>query len=251
MSNPVLGATYVLKGLSLITKPGVKRHVIVPLLVNILIFTGLVWLLADQFDRLIDMFLPTLPEWLAWLSYLLWLLFAIMAIIMVFFTFTFVANLIGSPFNPFLSAAVERHLTGKQPESLKSFGEELRGAILGELRKWAYFALWAIPLLIITFVPLVNLAAPFLWFIFGAWMLSIEYMDYPLGNYGLAFPEIRKKIAEKRLLSLGFGSAATVATMIPILNFLVMPVAVAGATAMRVEQYSVKLPAPPGADSNS
>jgi CysZ protein len=249
MSNPVLGASYVLKGLSLITKPGVKRHVIIPLLINIVIFTGLVWLLADQFDRLIDWFLPTLPEWLAWLSYLLWLLFAIMAIIIVFFTFTFVANLIGSPFNPFLSAAVEKHLTGKTPESLKSFAAEAKDAILGELRKWGYFALWAIPLLILTFVPVVNLVAPILWFIFGSWMLSLEYMDYPLGNYGLAFPEIRQKVAERRMLSLGFGSAATVATMIPIMNFLVMPVCVAGATAMRIDHYSLKLPGPKGASS--
>ena len=38
------------------------------------------------------------------------------------------------------------------------------------------------------------------------------------------------------MLSLGFGGAVMLATLIPLFNFLVMPVAVAGATALRVEQ---------------
>jgi CysZ protein len=43
-------------------------------------------------------------------------------------------------------------------------------------------------------------------------------------------------VAKKRFLNLGFGSAVSVATMTPILNFLVMPAAVAGATALWIEQ---------------
>ena len=37
ISNPVTGAGYFFRGLSLINKPGVRRFVIVPLLINILI----------------------------------------------------------------------------------------------------------------------------------------------------------------------------------------------------------------------
>ena len=43
---------------------------------------------------------------------------------------------------------------------------------------------------------------------------------------------------------MGFGSAVTVTTMIPLVNFIIIPVAVAGATAMQVEQFPLKLKAP-------
>lgn len=239
MSNPVGGFGYLLLGLRLLGKPGVKRFVIMPLLINILLFGLLFWLAGDYFDQLVNYLLAQLPGWLAWLSKVLWILFALLAGLIMFFTFSFAANLVGAPFNSYLAAAVEKHLTGSTPVgSERHFWAEFGVMILSELKKWGYYALWAIPLFIISWF--IAPIAPFLWFIFGAWMFSIEYLDYPMGNYGLTFSEIRKQIASKRMMSLGFGSAVTVATMIPIFNFFVMPVAVAGATAMRVSQFPMK-----------
>ncbi len=239
VSNPVTGASYVMRGLTLIGKPGVKRHVIIPLLINTLIFIGLAWLLADQFGAFIDWMSPSLPDWLAWLTWLLWLVFAIAAAIAIFFSFTVVANLVGAPFNSFLSAAVEKHLTGKSPISQVGFVEESVNALTGEVKKMLLFAAIAILILIVTVIPVINLITPVLWIIFSAWMMSIEYLDYPMGNHGLSFPQIRREIQKKRFLSLGFGGAVMLATLIPLFNFLVMPVAVAGATAMRVEQFDI------------
>ena len=57
---------------------------------------------------------------------------------------------------------------------------------------------------------------------------------------------------ERRLLSLAFGGAVMAALAVPVLNFLVIPCAVAGATAMWVEQLDgdtgAAPPAAPGAD---
>lgn len=237
ISNPVTGASYFFKGLSLLNKPGVRRFVIMPLLINILIFAGLIWLSADRFGGFIDWMTPSLPDWLLWLTWLLWLVFGLMAFIVLFFGFSILANLVGAPFNSYLAGAVEKYLTGQAlPETGKSLWQDVVDAILGELKKILYYLLWAIPLVIINFIPGINLLAPVLWAVFGAWMLSLEYTDYPLGNYGLTFPAIRRKISEQRMLSLGFGGAVMLATLIPLFNFLVMPVAVAGATALRVEQ---------------
>jgi CysZ protein len=240
MSNPVTGAGYFFRGLSLLNKPGVRRFVIIPLLINILIFAGLIWLSADQFGGFIDWMTPSLPDWLLWLTWLLWLIFGLMAFIVLFFGFSILANLVGAPFNSYLAAAVEQHLTGQTlPDTGKSLWQDVAEAVLGELKKILYYLLWAIPLLILNFIPGLNLLSPVLWAVFGAWMLSLEYLDYPLGNYGLTFTAIRRKIREQRMLSLGFGGAVMLATLIPLFNFLVMPVAVAGATALRVEQVPV------------
>jgi len=97
--------------------------------------------------------------------------------------------------------------------------------------------MWSVPFLLLFLIPGINLIAPFTWLAFSAWMLAVEYADYPMGNHGLRSDEQKQRLGNKRLLSLGFGGAVTVATMIPVVNFLVMPAAVAGATAMWVKQF--------------
>ena len=239
MNNSIGGFGYLMQGLSLLTKPGVKRFVIMPLLINIILFALLFWIAGGYFNDLVNYLLSLLPGWLEWLSKVLWLLFAILAGLIMFFTFSFVANLVGAPFNSYLAAAVEKHLTGTNPiGSERSIWAEFGVMVLSELRKWGYYALLAIPLFIISWF--VAPLAPFLWFLFGAWMFSIEYLDYPMGNYGLTFSDIRKQIASKRTLTLSFGGAVTIATMIPVFNFIVMPVAVAAATAMRVDKFPMQ-----------
>lgn len=241
ISNPITGASYFLRGLTLIQRKGVKRYVIIPLLINTLLFTLLLWLLAGYFSQFIDWLSPDLPDWLAWLTWLIWLLFALSAGIILFFGFSLLANLVGAPFNGFLAAAVEQSLTGQSPvdHTGRSLMQEITFAMGSELRKLLYFLAWGIPLLLVSFIPAVNLIAPLLWILFSAWMMVIEYGDYPLGNHGMGFVQIRNKLGEKKMLSLGFGGAVMLGTMIPLFNFLVMPVAVAGATAMRVEQFKL------------
>jgi len=242
ISNPIAGAGYFIKGLSLIQRKGVKRFVVIPLAINTLLFTLLLWLLAGYFGDFIDWLLPDLPNWLAWLSYLIWILFAFSAGVILFFGFSILANLVGAPFNGFLAGAVEKSLTGHSPidHTSRTIMQEVTFAMGGELRKILYFLMWGVPLLIMSFIPAINLIAPVLWALFSAWMMAIEYGDYPLGNHGMGFVDIRNKLGEKKFLSLGFGGAAMLGTMIPLFNFLVMPVAVAGATAMRVEQFPLK-----------
>ena len=85
---------------------------------------------------------------------------------------------------------------------------------------------------------MINLAAPVLWFLYTAWILVLEYSDYPMGNHGLKFREMRARLRKRRVLGLGFGAATAGLTMIPVLNFIAMPSAVAGATAMWVGELS-------------
>ncbi|MBP2261259.1 uncharacterized protein involved in cysteine biosynthesis [Pseudomonas sp. BP8] len=37
----------------------------------------------------------------------------------------------------------------------------------------------ALALLILSFIPVVNVIAAPLWLIFGVWMMAIQYIDYP------------------------------------------------------------------------
>jgi CysZ protein len=236
VSQVFVGASYLLQGLHLIHRPGLRPYTYIPLTINVLLFTILIWLSATQFSILID---TLLPRWLDWLSWLLWPLFAVAMAMIVFFIFSMITNLIGAPFNGLLAKAVERQLTnqeinGSSTWAWKDLAQETLPAIWMELNKIGYFSLRAIPLLILFLIPGLNIVAPFLWFAFSAWMLTLEYMDYPMGNHGVTFSEQRQRLQQHRSLGLGFGGATMLANSIPLVNFLVMPSAVAGATALWV-----------------
>ena len=63
-----------------------------------------------------------------------------------------------------------------------------------------------------------------------------------MANHLLHFSEQRRRLRQRRLLSLGFGGSSLLMTMIPLLNFLAMPASVAGATAMWVAEMKDRQP---------
>ena len=242
MSNSFTrGAGYVLTGLRWLPRAGLRGFVAIPLLINTLLFGGGIWLGASQLERLDRAVQDWLPDWLAWLHWLLWLLFALTALVVIFYAFSLVANAIAAPFNGLLAERVERMVHpdgGIQPLPAESSWRDLLFSPLAELRKLLYFIGWAIPVVVVSFVPAVNVAAPVLWVVSTSWMLALEYADYPLGNRGLNLQAQRGLLRQHWLLALGFGGMTLLLTLIPVLNFLAMPAAVVGATLMWNQELS-------------
>lgn len=238
MRDFISGFRYPFTGFDLILKPGIRLYVLIPLLINTFLFAGVITYGAHLLNGFIESFLTGWWEWLRWL---LWPLFIVITLTIVFFCFSIIANLISSPFNGFLAEATEIYISGKVMEEPAGLGQlplEIKKAVISESRKFLYFIIRAIPLVILFFIPLINFAAPFLWFLFGAWMLALEYVDFPMGNHGFLFPEIRKILKSKRQLAFGFGLGVMLLTLIPVINFIALPVAVCGATKMWVERLS-------------
>jgi CysZ protein len=249
MSNQHSGFHYLLQGFRIIRQPGLRRYVAMPLLVSILVFGGALFGLAYWLDLLVDPLLKRLPDWLDWLRYLLWPLFTLAGVLLVFYGFSILTNLIAAPFNGMLAEAVEQHLTGQTIDTggWQSLLADILPSLFSELRKLLYFVIRAVPLGLLFLIPGINLAAPFLWGLFSAWMLAIEYTDYPMANHRLLFSRQRKLLRRKRVLALGFGGGTLLVTMVPVLNFLAMPAAVAGATALWVDRFRDETESPPAA----
>jgi len=217
-------------------QPGVRIYAVVPLLINLVLFASLIWFGYEQFSPLVDYMMSWVPAIFNFLRWIIWIIISTFTAIFIFFTFTPIANIVAAPFNALLSEKIEIRLTGKTIGANSSFMKMARDSFLSQIRKLVYIISWSAVLLLISLIPLVNFAAPFLWVIFGSWLLSLEYLDYPMGNHELNFTRQRQILAARKGLSLGFGSSVMVLTSIPLLNFIVMPVAVAGATVLWVEQ---------------
>ncbi len=239
-NNPLTGVNYLIQGLGLIMRPGLRRFILVPLLVNTVIFSLLAWFGISQFQELINWLLPE-ESWFAFLRWLLWPLFALTMVLVTVYSFTVLANLIAAPFNSQLAEQVELILSGQSPQLANgSIMKNLIPSIKSELRKLGYFLIRVIPLLILFAIPGINIIAPFLWLLFNAWFLALEYADYPMANNNLDFEAQYARLKAARLASLGFGGGITLLMMIPVLNFLAMPAAVAGATIYWHEQLQTE-----------
>ena len=237
INDVTIGIQALARGTRLLNKPGIRIYVIIPLAINLLLFGALIWYGYSLFVPMVEWMMSFVPGFFDFLEGFIWLFFGTLAALTVFFSFTPVANIVAAPFNALMSEKIEIHLTGKAPSSNLSFAKMALDAIGSQLRKLVYIMLWALALFLISLIPVINLIAPVLWVVFGSWLLSLEYFDYPMGNHDLVFDEEKRQLRERRGIALGFGGGVMVLTSIPIINFVTMPVAVAGATLLWVEQF--------------
>lgn len=222
--------SYILKGFGMIFKPGLKRYVLLPLIISTLLLSLFGWIAYDQFDVFMNRLLPE-DSWLQWLSWLLWPIFALTFLIIVFYGFTIIANLIGAPFNSKLAEAVAARLDENiELPASDPFFKDAAKSIGSEIRKLFYYLVRAIPLLILMLFPLTSAFASVAWLLFSIWFLSLEYIAYPMENQKMLFADQRKTLWRRPVSALSFGSGVTLLLLIPVINLAAMPASVAGAT---------------------
>lgn len=237
------GFGYFFQGLKLALTPGIRRFVLFPLLANILLVGSALFYLFSHLNDWITGWISYIPDWLSWLSYLLWPVLTITILGTFSYIFSTLANLIAAPFNGLLAEKVEEKLCGKldSDQNLVNIIKDTPRIIARELQKIVYFLPKAIGLFILLFIPaLGQTLGPVLWFIFSAWVMAIQYCDYPFDNHKVSFHEMRQDLKQNQSKAYGFGVCVAFFTAIPILNLFVMPIAVCGATAMWVEEFKDK-----------
>jgi CysZ protein len=234
------GFQYFLAGFNLINTKGLKRFVLIPLLINVLLFGGSLFFIYDWLTQGFSYLNDLLPTWLSWLEWLLWPI----AIFTILFSYTsifsIITNFIAAPFNGLLSEKVELHLTGKaiNDDKILDTIKDVPRIIAREGTKLVYYLPRAIGFfLLLWFLPIFGQV---LWVLFTCWMFSVQYQDFAFDNHKIHFRETRQQLKQNQGLSYGFGFAVLIFTTIPLLNLLVMPVAVCGATKLWVEQYRDK-----------
>ncbi len=228
ITGPFTGAACLLRGLNLLRSPDLRLFLWVPLLINLTLYSFGFWLGMHYFSSVLNWLIPA---WLDWLRWLLWPLFALLLTVFAFFTFTLVANLIASPFyGPLAAKVLEKMGVEFNGEKEGRIGSAMLADLASELRRLRYFAFRALPLLVASAIPGVNFIAGLLWLVFGAWSLSLQFMAYPLETQGMRFPQQREMAKAYRMETLGFGIAVLLGLSIPVLNILIPPAAVIGAS---------------------
>lgn len=228
---------YLLQGLRLMTQPGIRRYVWIPLIINILLFATGFYFLFHRFDVAMSALTTWLPTWLDWLTFLLWPFAVLTILFMSSFLFGMITNWIAAPFNGMLAAKVVRYLTTDQHQAdERTIWQETKQTFIREWQKTKYWLPRALICLVLFFIPVVGqLIAPWLWLLFSAWMIAIQYCDYAYDNHKVAFPEMRRQLTQHRWRHLSFGGLVMLLGSIPLVNLFLMPMAICASTAMWVD----------------
>lgn len=238
------GVGYVSEGYRLARRPALRPYMMVPLALNIVLFTISGWLVVyyayDWIGGLTTV--VDLWSWLDWaegavnstLAVLKWVAFAAIILFLLFImgsSFTMVVHLLVSPFIGVLGEQAEKQLhTPNYPQH--TLAQIAWRSIKREIRKLSYWLLRALGLVVLTlilnFIPVVNLAVPVIWFMFGSWVLALQYIDVPADNNGKSFQDVLALMQANRAAVMGFGAVVMALTSVPIVNLFIIPVAVCG-----------------------
>jgi CysZ protein len=227
---PFTGPAYLLEGFRRLRLPRLRRYVLMPVVGNVVIFLLAAVCLFFGLDFLLDRWLP---EGFDWLRYLLFPLVAAAMLAVGMLAFTLLAALLLSPFLGRLAAEVDQ-MEGISPPDQPPAGwlAGLRADLGLELRRLAYIATCLLGVLLLGLTPLLNLLVAPVGVLVSSWLLAVEYAGNPLGNHRQSLREQLTLLRSARWTVVGFGLASFGCSLVPIVNFVVVPASVIGITLM-------------------
>jgi CysZ protein len=223
------GPRHLLFGYRLLLRPGVRRFMLIPLFGNMLLYLGAFVLAFWGLDWALDRWLPAAADWLRWLLYPL---LALVLTVLAFFTFTLLGNLLLAPFNGLLAEQVERSLTGTvtRPRE-ETLSQSMRRSLRLAAWRLGFILIRVGAVFLLGLIPVVGVIALPVGLLLGAWLLALEFSDSPLGNWGWTLSQQRELVRANRAGFIAFGLTAMGLSLVPVLNFALIPAAVAGMTA--------------------
>ena len=225
------GVQIFIEGAKLALDRRLARYAWLPgLIAAAVVGTGLTLALGYVTD-LSDYLVAQLPTWLNFLGAVIIPVLYLLGLLIGAWLVGLLAVVVASPFLGDLSIEVERlKYPDNAPAHPPALWPGIGQALAREGRKLGYHLPRLLGVFLLTLIPVVNALSPFIWLLFGAWTMAVQFADYPTENRGLPFAHTLETLKRDRGTALVFGGCTTVALAIPFVNFLLIPVAVAGGT---------------------
>lgn len=218
---------------SIIFSKGFRRFIFIPLLLNLIIFILLSSVALEYVQSLLTGFETHLPHWLTWIRWLLLPLFILIMLIAYGYCFNLITTIIAAPFLGFLAEKIEAKITGAAPPN-ESLLQLIPRTFKRELTKLFYFLprslCMVLLILALMLLPGANLVGVIIGGLWGSWCLALQFCDYAADNNRITFIQVRTQLGQQKLNSFAFGGLALFGSMIPVINIVITPLAVAAGT---------------------
>lgn len=217
--------------------------VVVPALINVVLFALSAYLLLSNAGDIVDWLWekPVVDGLLSYLLIVLWYfvyaLCVLAAVVLSYVVVLVVGGIVASPFHDFLSEHTERILRGV--EELPSPDDSIVGDLLRSIGSSAFiallYAMLMVPILLLNFIPGIgNVASTVLSASVSAFFVALEYTDPTLQRHEVTLRDKLSLIWDNLPLTGSFGLGTSLLLWVPLMNFLCMPIAVIGGTALGI-----------------
>lgn len=244
MNHFMKGMMYGVTAWKTLLYPRLRIFIVLPLVINFLFFGITFWFGFKWMTTHIDHYFTLLPASLHWLNYL-------KSVITIFISFFFIiilsffsmisANIFASSLNGLLSECYSNEILSFSNKK-NSLPVQVLQSFLREVKKIIYYIprliVVLLATLIISYIPIINFLSTLIIFLFGSWIMAVQYLDYPADNRLINFNLMLAVLKKNKLLCYGFGVSIMIQSIIPIVNLMIMPVAVLGATKLWLENMS-------------
>src|SRR5690554_5321342 len=216
---------------------------IIPVLINMVLFAVSIYFLVQYAGQGVEWLWakPTaggaLEQAVLVLWYVVYVLAILVSVALSYVIVLMLGGILASPFHDILSEATEKILLGTDEvegtglsflvETLRSLGSNIVIVLI-------YFSL-LIPVLMLNLIPgLGTVAASALGMMLSAYFVGLEYCDPLLTRRNTPVKRKFGLIREHIWFAGAFGLGTNFLLLLPFLNFLCMPIAVMGGTAMGI-----------------
>ena len=144
---------------------------------------------------------------------------------------------LSSPFMAPVSEKIEAYFTGKPAKNYvsTSFSKQLMRGIRISLRNLSKELFYTIPILLLKFIPIINIFSTILLFIVQAYYAGFANMDYTLERH-FKYKDSVAFIRQHRGLAIGNGIGFLLLLLIPVVGVvLVLPLSVTSASVIAVD----------------
>ena len=250
--DTIRGFQLALQGVSFLARHRVLwKWALLPAIVNIIVFALAFALFLSFYPDLYALatgFLRLDPPqtWYAWLwiaplRLLAWglgLLLLITALVGMYVVFLLLGTMLAAPFLDILAQRVEALVTGRALQEHTTFLDGIQNigrGIIEELRRLGFFLAVHLTLLLLGLLPVLTPFTVLAATLFTMLFLPLEYGSFAMDHRQLRFRQRRALVWQHRWLMLGFGAAAFLTLLVPLLNFVCLPVLVVSGTQLIIE----------------
>ncbi len=212
--------------------PTLLSYFAVPVLINTLVYSAGAYLFFSRMGPLLHWMFGDPQTWyfkalFVAAGIVIGAVFALVLII----TFTAVGLVIAGPFLDVVSQKVDELRLGCDPSPDGSVVADVVKSILSQMKKIIFFFLIQGLCLMVYAIPVFGqIGGAAIQLVVSFFFLAWEFWDFPMDRRKMSFKEKKDFLFQYKYAAIGFGCVCFAYILIPLLNFVMMPMSVAGAT---------------------
>ena len=245
LKDIIIGIKAYFNSFRLMSELKLWKYFAIPMIIS-LITAAIIGTSAYTFSDNIADYLMSLIPWEiegSWAKTILQVLSGAIILLLGLMLFKHIIMALSAPFMSPVSEKIEAHLSGHDNHQHRdtNFTEQLWRGIRINLRNLLKELLFTIPILLLSFIPIIGLFTSILLFLLQAYYAGFGNMDYTLERH-FDYRSSIQFVKKRRGLAIGNGIVFMLLLLVPVIGILlVLPLSVTAASETTIKRLQLQI----------